>query len=253
MAVTFQYRCGFTGLSLTGVVHRDASNDAAGTSLTFTENTNRLGVYTASATVTAGAAFVRITGDLVDGIDIIVPADGGSVVFGSNQSPIAVGSDGSVTSDASGATIVNSIPSAIARNATIPNFLTIITHTTWSQAITDLGDLAGVDDIWFTLKESLDDEDSESLLQVSREGGLLYAAGAVATDSGKGSVTVDSETDNNDGITIVVDETILALLEPTSDRNHPRHWDVKILDGSTTTQQTYGTAEVRRAVTRRNS
>lgn len=99
MAVTFQYRCAFTGLSLTGVVYRDSLGDAAGTALTFTENTSRLGVYTASATVTAGPAFVRIAGDLADGIDVIIPADGGTLEFGANQSPLAVGDDGSVDVD----------------------------------------------------------------------------------------------------------------------------------------------------------
>lgn len=74
---TVEYPLGITGLTITGTAFRDASGDAAGVVLSFTENTTRTGYYTATTTsLTAGLAWFKIGGDVVDSMFATVPASG---------------------------------------------------------------------------------------------------------------------------------------------------------------------------------
>jgi len=69
----------FTGLTVTAIVYPDSAGDAAGTSLTFTENTNRKGYYTATSNaLTAGIN--RIDTNLGDTMKCTIPPVTATVV-----------------------------------------------------------------------------------------------------------------------------------------------------------------------------
>ena len=58
-----------------------------------------------------------------------------------------------------------------------------------SEDLTYLGDLTGRTFLWVTLKKSLSDADSASLIQLEETAGLIYINGAAGT-AGNGSITV---------------------------------------------------------------
>ena len=76
--------------------------------------------------------------------------------------------------------------------------------------LTGLGSLAGRDRLYFTVKESLNDADEQSRIQIEETDGLRYLNGGVA-NSTDGSLTVDDEAAGN--ITIRLTAGASALLE----------------------------------------
>jgi len=144
------------------------------------------------------------------------------------------------------------VPTATSRNAQIPDLITIVTHNAFRQTITDMGDLTANEDIWFTLKSSPTDTDDQALIQVSRTSGLIRVAGAAASSTLLGSITVVGDaTDGN--ISVFVDETINALLTPVQDRFHNAYWDAKKKVSSDTSAPRGGRCEIVAGITRRNS
>jgi hypothetical protein len=89
--------------------------------------------------------------------------------------------------------------------------VSVYQYTTWTIALTGLGDVSGRSKLYFTVKGNLDDADASTatLLQVEETDGLIYIDGAAATDSAKATLTVDNETTG--AITISVDESVTGL------------------------------------------
>ena len=125
--------------------------------------------------------------------------------------------------------------------------LTITIGDSLSASITGLGALTNHSKIWFTVKRSLDDADSASILQVEHAAGITYINGTAATvaEAAKGTLTVDDESAGN--ITVAVDETITDDLAADSGLV----WGVKWLTtGGTATTLTTGTCNIAQVPTR---
>jgi hypothetical protein len=137
--------------------------------------------------------------------------------------------DAAVSSISSVSVGTVTIPAAAAVNAVDRSAVTVYRGTTWTIALTDLGDLTGWTKIYFTARKNVNDEDSKSLTQVmvtnpasGANDGLQYFDGVAASDKTKGSITV---VDLDDGdITIVVDISV------TKCDAQKIVYDVKVLD-----------------------
>ena len=96
----------------------------------------------------------------------------------------------------------------------VGSILSILRGDTLTIVITGLGDLTGWDEIFFTVKQSVEDADSSSTLQVSKKlagsDGLEIVDGDSTVTSGNGSITIDDVTDGD--ITIVVKAVETAKL-----------------------------------------
>ena len=72
----------------------------------------------------------------------------------------------------------------------------------WSINITGLPNLTGYSKIWFTVKRSYRDLDSESWIQIDSTTGLLYINSTVATTAANGSIVVNDASTGDITITL---------------------------------------------------
>lgn len=100
---------------------------------------------------------------------------------------------------------------------------------TWVIELTGVGELTGVDELWFSVKLTPDSDEAASLF-LSLSEGLVRINGSEAPDASQGSVVVEDATAGN--VRITVDESITSQLWPTT----TARWALKqLLDGATTT------------------
>ena len=96
----------------------------------------------------------------------------------------------------------------------VSSILTILRGDTLTVAITGLGDLTGWDELIFTVKQSVEDEDSASVLQVSKKlagsDGLEIVDSDATVTAGNGSIVINDETEGD--ITITVKAVEIAKL-----------------------------------------
>ena len=118
---------------------------------------------------------------------------------------------------------------------------------TWSISAT-IGAITGYTSLWFTVKHSKDDADSEAILQIklnepSANDGLIYKNGSDSVTAGNGSITVSDDTTG---------EIIIALDEADTDDMPVGafYYDIQALIGSTITTPDSGTFTVTADVTR---
>lgn len=123
--------------------------------------------------------------------------------------------------------------------------ITIHRGDSLSVSITGLGDISGRSKLWFSVKTSLDDADTASIIQIEETGGLLYLNGAAATVPANGDITVDSEALGN--ITITLHEVETAKLSYSDNL----YYDVQMLTaaGAVNTLSS-GYCDITRDVTR---
>ena len=122
---------------------------------------------------------------------------------------------------------------------------------TWTINAT-IGAITGYTSLWFTVKHSQDDADSDAILQIklNSTGGsdddLIYVNGATSSDSTPGAITViDASTG---AIIIAVDETVTDDMPAGA----PFYYDVQVLNSGTVTTPDSGTtitADVTAALT----
>lgn len=112
------------------------------------------------------------------------------------------------------------------------SLITVIRGTTIEfDDLQGLGLLTGRDKLYFTVKTSLDDDDSEAILQIEETDGLVVLGGAPASTSGDGDITVDDATAGD--ITIRIEAAASALLElsaVTGGVTISAYYDVKKID-----------------------
>jgi hypothetical protein len=140
-------------------------------------------------------AVVNLSNTTIQGLGASGIADIAAAVGGGGGDPVTIGT---VT-----------IPAAAAVNAVEASAVTVYRGTTWTIALTGLGNITGWTKLYFTARKHPNDEDSKSLVQVmvtnpasGANDGLLYFDGVAATDKTKGSITVVDATAGD--ITIVV-------------------------------------------------
>jgi hypothetical protein len=61
MTIEIDYPLGIAGLTITALAYVAGGGDVAGTSVTFTENTNRLGYYSSTVSLAAGTYWLQIS------------------------------------------------------------------------------------------------------------------------------------------------------------------------------------------------
>jgi hypothetical protein len=101
-------------------------------------------------------------------------------------------------------TLTQSAASAAA--AVSGDTITIVRGDSASISLTDLGSLANISKLYFTVKARAEDADTESLIQIEAAAGLMYINGVAGT-AGHGTLTVDDATDGDITITLTAAET----------------------------------------------
>ena len=125
------------------------------------------------------------------------------------------------------------------------DMVSVYQYTTWTIALTGLGDISARSKLYFTVKGNYDDADDEdaTILQVEETAGLLYIGGADAADPLMATLTVDNETTG--AITVVVDDSVTGLA------NQHGAYDVKMITASGTTEVlTISTFQIKSVVTK---
>ena len=135
----------------------------------------------------------------------------------------------------------------VAINGTNPQDLLVRRGDTLALYAYRLGNISGIDDLWFTVKRRLDDDDDEAELQVSVDGGLLVIDGATATTPANGSITVVDAAVGN--LTVDVAAVEIAKLHG----NYVGYWDIQTIDGAVVETLVYGNIRIYGDVTRSTS
>ena len=111
-----------------------------------------------------------------------------------------------------------------------------------------IGAITGYTSLWFTVKHSQDDADSDAILQIKlnstgSDDDLLYVNGATASDSTLGTITVSDA--STGAIIIAVDETVTDDMPAGA-----FYYDVQVLNSGTVTTPDSGTFTITADVTR---
>lgn len=105
--------------------------------------------------------------------------------------------------------------------------LTILRGDALSLSLTGLGAIGAGDALWFTVKNRPDAPDSQALIQIDRDTGLLYLNGAADSQPGLGAITVSDAVAGD--VTIALDSGKTALLPVTPPG---ARWDFQKRDDS---------------------
>jgi hypothetical protein len=89
--------------------------------------------------------------------------------------------------------------------------VTVKRGDTWTISFTGLGSIANRTKLWFSVKGSDGDADTESLVQIEESTGLVYLSGAPAATAADGSLVVDDQAAGD--ITITLKPAATAVLE----------------------------------------
>lgn len=121
--------------------------------------------------------------------------------------------------------------------------LTIRRGDTVTISITGLGNITSRTKLWFTVKESENDADTASIIQIIEGTGLVYLNGAAAT-AAQGSLVVTDATAGN--VTI----TLAAAATEDLELSSRLYYDLQYLSAAGVTTLTEGNAKVVRDATR---
>jgi len=123
--------------------------------------------------------------------------------------------------------------------------LVIYRDTTVLISLTNLGAIGVDDKLWFTVKDSVEEPDEDSIIQIDRLG-LLYINGAPASQVEDGSITVlDDELGNVEIKLAQRQAALLPLYEA-----YPAQWDIKILHSGIVSILNIGTLYIKGTPTR---
>jgi hypothetical protein len=114
-----------------------------------------------------------------------------------------------------------------------------------SAAITGLGDISTRAKLWFTVKRSQSDADTDSIIQIEETAGLVYLNGAdAAARAANGDITVDNAVAGN--ITITLDEVETDDLVPKTGL----YYDVQMLTATDVSTLSAGPCNITADITR---
>jgi hypothetical protein len=124
--------------------------------------------------------------------------------------------------------------------------LTIYRDTTVEISLSELGDLNDVDQMWFTVKDNIEDPDDKSILQIDKNGLQYINAQPAGYGIVDGSITITDLTNGNITISLMQKQAAnLPLYEA-----YPTRWDVKILRGGRITILNIGNLYIKGTPTR---
>jgi hypothetical protein len=235
------------------------TSDTAQASASATEATNRHGLYVASFTdLTAGSHRCM----MVDGSNNVV-----SVQYCTTTAATETVQSYDSLSGISGTVDANIVSSSapIDANITQVSVTPVVINTglsegkvtqvrgdTWGVTITNLGDLTGYSDIWFTGKRSKNDPDANSWVQIKKSVGLVYIDGTAATTAGNASITATNAAGDGEdpNYKIVVS---LAAVESAKLPERKGFFDVQVITGSAVVTRTIGDLIITGDVTQASS
>lgn len=122
--------------------------------------------------------------------------------------------------------------------------LTLGRGDTLALTITGLGDLAAIDDLWFTVKRYQSDADSAAEILIGQVEGLLAIAGAAAATPANGSIAIDDAATGNITVNLAAEEMVKIGL-------FNGYWDVQSQTGAVITTLRRGQARILGDATRR--
>lgn len=123
--------------------------------------------------------------------------------------------------------------------------LNIYRDTTVLISLTNLGAIGVDDKLWFTVKDSVEEPDENSIIQIDRLG-LLYINGAPASQVEDGSITVLDDVLGNVEIKLAQRQAALLPLYEA----YPAQWDIKILHSGIVSILNIGTLYIKGTPTR---
>jgi hypothetical protein len=123
--------------------------------------------------------------------------------------------------------------------------LTIQRGDTTSISLTGMGSIAARTKLWFTIKATKYDDDTQAQVLAEETAGLVYVAGRAPTTGETCVMTVTDAAAGN--VTIVLSAAATKALTAGSDRV----WDVQMLTASGVTTMTNGSATISADVTQR--
>jgi ribosome-associated translation inhibitor RaiA len=123
--------------------------------------------------------------------------------------------------------------------------LVIYRDTTVLISLTNLGAIGVDDKLWFTVKDSVEEPDENSIIQIDRLG-LLYINGAPASQVEDGSITVLDDVLGNVEIKLAQRQAALLPLYEA----YPAQWDIKILHSGIVSILNIGTLYIKGTPTR---
>lgn len=224
------------------------TSDTASDTQSATEATNCKGLYSISVIDLATATYYA-RAKLADGTTVGIGVLEHTDATGTERVKIdsaATNVSTSVATDvwsAASRTLTQSAASLATISA--GTTLTMQRGDTLSIALTGLGNISTRSKLWFSVKETTSDDDSEAQLVIEETDGLVYVAGAAPTASQTGSITVTNATTG--AATIGVSAAASASLALISKGK----WDVQMLTSAGSVQtMAYGTAIVTKDVTR---
>jgi len=112
-------------------------------------------------------------------------------------------------------------------------------------SLTNLGAIGVDDKLWFTVKDSVEEPDENSIIQIDRLG-LLYINGAPASQVEDGSITVLDAALGNIEIKLAQRQAALLPLYEA----YPAQWDIKILHSGIVSILNIGTLYIKGTPTR---
>lgn len=114
-------------------------------------------------------------------------------------------------------------PAASVISAVNGSEITAYRGTTWSIALTGLGNITGYTNLWFAIKQSsVYNTDNEAIVLIGVNSGLTRIDGAAYPTSSDGSITVNDATAGN--ITITLKPAASSLLKIQSDLDYGIKW-----------------------------
>lgn len=123
--------------------------------------------------------------------------------------------------------------------------LNIYRDTTVLISLTNLGAIGVDDKLWFTVKDSVEEPDENSIIQIDRLG-LLYINGEPASQVEDGSITVLDDVLGNVEIKLAQRQAALLPLYEA----YPAQWDIKILHSGIVSILNIGTLYIKGTPTR---
>lgn len=105
--------------------------------------------------------------------------------------------------------------------------LYLFRDSTIEISIVNLPDLSNAAEIWFTLKDDLTQEDSNSIVQITKVNDLVYLNKAAAITSADGTLTFPTGEDGSEGnVDILISVAAASLLSVY--QITPLAWDIKV-------------------------
>ena len=122
--------------------------------------------------------------------------------------------------------------------------LTLGRGDTLALAITGLGSLAAIDDLWFAVKRYQSDTDAAAEILIGLVDGLISIAGAVAGTPANGSIVIDDAASGDITVNLTAGE--MAEIDALNG-----YWDVQSLTGAAVATLRRGKVRILGDTTRR--